>query len=95
MKMAIALVLLFGFLASQSAHAADSTWQHAHWVIIVTIIDRTTGERLRQTQIESPELEFDDPARCKSIIRKVHPTPSANLTAVLTCQRVAPANSYL
>jgi hypothetical protein len=95
MKMAIALVLLFGFLVGQCAHAAESNLRHPHWVIIATIIDRATGERLKQTKLGGPELKFDDPAQCKSIIRKVHPTPSEHVTAVLTCRKVAPAESYL
>jgi len=65
-----------------------------HWVIIATIIDRTTGEQLGQTKLTDPELVFHDPVQCKSIIRKVHPITSANVTAVLTCLKVGPA-SYL
>ena len=93
MKMTIALVLLFGFLVSQSAHAAESNLRHPHWVIIATIIDRATGERLKQTKLGGPELKFDDPAHCKSIIGKVHPIPSEHVTTVLTCRKVAPAES--
>jgi hypothetical protein len=92
MKMAIALVLLFGFFVSQRAHAAESTSRHSHWVIIATIIDRTTGEQLGQTKLGDPALVFDDPAQCKSIIRKVHPITSANVTAVLTCLKVGRAS---
>jgi hypothetical protein len=40
-------------------------------------------------------MEFDDPAQCKSIIDKVHPITSENVTAVLTCRKIAPADSYL
>jgi hypothetical protein len=94
MKMAIALVLLFGFLVSQFAHAEESNLRRPHWVIIATIIDRTTGEQLGQTKLGDPELVFDGPAQCKSIIRKVHPITSANVTAVLTCLKVGPS-SYL
>jgi|HubBroStandDraft_2_1064218.scaffolds.fasta_scaffold72134_2 hypothetical protein len=92
MKMAIAL--LFGFLVSQCAHAEESNLRRPHWVIIATIIDRTTGEQLGQTKLTDPELVFHDPVQCKSIIRKVHPITSANVTAVLTCLKVGPA-SYL
>jgi hypothetical protein len=95
MKMAIALVLLYGFLVSQYAHAAESTRQHPHWVIIATVIDRTTGKQLGQTRLGGSELEFDDPAQCNSIIDKVHPITSEHLTAVLTCREVAPVDSYL
>ena len=92
MKMAIAL--LFGFLVSQCAHAEESNLRRPHWVIIATIIDRTTGEQLGQTKLGNSGLVFDDPAQCKSIIRKVHPMTSANVTAVLNCLKVGPA-SYL
>jgi hypothetical protein len=95
MKLAIALVLLVGFLLSQYAHAAESNMRHPHWVVIATIIDRTTGEQLGQTKLGDPKLVFDDPARCKSIIRQVHPMTSANVTAVLTCWKIGPAESDL
>ena len=95
MKMAIASVLLFEFLVNQCAHAAEPNWRHPHWVIIATLIDRATGERLKQIRRGAPELKFDDPARCKSIIGKVHPTPSEHVTAVLTCRKVEPAEAYL
>ena len=95
MKLAIALVLLVGFLVSQYAHAVESNMRHPHWVIIATLIDRATGERLKQIKLGGPELKFDDPAHCKSIIGKVHPTPSEHVTAVLTCRKVAPAEAYL
>jgi hypothetical protein len=95
MKIAIALVLLFGVLVGQCAPAEQSNSRHPHWVIIATMIDRTTGERLDQAKLGGPELEFDDPAQCQSIVRKVHPIPSANVAAVLTCRKVAAVESYL
>jgi hypothetical protein len=91
MKMAIALGLLFGFSVSQCADAAESNWRHPHWVIVATLIDRTTGERLRQTKLGGPELVFDDLVQCRSIVHKVHPTPSEHVTAILTCRKVAEA----
>jgi hypothetical protein len=39
MKMAIALVLLFGFLVSQAV-AAESSLLHPRWVIVATLVDR-------------------------------------------------------
>jgi hypothetical protein len=95
MKIPIALVLLFGFLVSQCAHAEESNSQHAHWVIIATIIDRTTGKRLDQATLGGPELQFDDPAQCKSVIDKVHLTSSEHVTTVLTCRKVERTEAYL
>lgn len=89
MRMAIVWVLLLGFLDSRCAHAAESNSLHPHWVIIATIIDRTTGERLKQTQLGGSDLEFDDLTKCRSVIEKVHPTTSANVTAILTCRQVS------
>jgi hypothetical protein len=90
MKMAIALVLLFGFLVSQ-AYAAESSLLHPHWVSVATLVDRATGERLKQIKLGGPELVFDDLVRCKSIVGKVHPSPSEHVTAILTCRKVAEA----
>jgi hypothetical protein len=46
--MAIALVLLWGLLVSQCGHAEEAKSPGPQWVIVVTIIDLTTGERLKE-----------------------------------------------
>jgi hypothetical protein len=46
MKVAMALVLLWGLLAGQSVGAEQVKISHPHWVIISTIIDLTTGRPL-------------------------------------------------
>jgi hypothetical protein len=81
-----ALVLLIG----QRVRAEEAKAGRTHWVIILTIIDRTTGERLRQSKLGGTELEFDDLSTCKSIMDRVQPTPTEHLSAVLSCQSVEP-----
>lgn len=82
-----ALVLLI----VQRVHAEEAKAGRAHWVIILTIVDRATGERIRQTKLGGTELEFDDLSTCKSILNQVQPTPTEHLSAVLSCQSVEPA----
>jgi hypothetical protein len=81
-----ALVLLI----VQRVHAEEAKPGRTRWVIILTTIDRTTGERLRQSKLGGTELEFDDLSTCKSIVDRVHPTPTEHLSAVLSCQSVEP-----
>jgi PAS domain S-box-containing protein len=64
--------------------------QQSHWVIIATIIDRTTGKPIRESKLGGPELEFDDPVRCKAVIDQAHPTPTDRAATVLTCRKVQP-----
>jgi hypothetical protein len=35
-----------------------------------------------------PELEYDDPIKCKSIVVRVGPIPRGNLALALTCRKV-------
>jgi hypothetical protein len=88
----IALVLMFGLLAGQYAYA-DAPVQHPSWVIIATVIDRTTGERVQQSELQDSELEFDDPAKCKAIVAMVHPVQSGDFATVLNCRKVERAYS--
>ena len=79
-----ALVLLI----VQRVHAEEAKPGRTRWVIILTIVDRTTGERVRQSKLGGTELEFDDLSACKSIMEQVHPTPTEHASAVLSCQSV-------
>ena len=88
MKWTIPLVLLCGLLVSMCAHADDAKGTHPRWVIVLTVTDLTTGARFEQGEL-NPELEFDDPIKCKSIVARVGPIPTrANFTLALTCRKV-------
>ena len=88
MKTAIVFVLLFGLLIGQCAHAEGPRVQRSHWVIIATIIDRTTGQQIKQGRLEGSDLEFEDKTSCQSILDKVAPIPSDFFKVVLTCHKV-------
>jgi hypothetical protein len=88
MKPMVAAGLLCGLLVAQYAHAEKQGPQRSRWVIIATIIDRDTGEQLREVKLGGPELEFDDPVKCRAIIDRAHPAPTDRTAAVLTCRQV-------
>jgi len=88
MKMATAFVVLSGFLAGQVAHAEQPDSPRPRWIIVATIIDRTTGQQLGQSKLGGPELEFEDAARCKSMLEKLHPVENEHVGAVLTCEKL-------
>jgi hypothetical protein len=88
MKMAMALVL-FGLLVGQFAQAEEPDPQRPHWIIVVTVVDRDTGQPLQQSKLGGPELEFESAAHCKSILEKIEPFKSEQLATVLTCRKEA------
>ena len=88
MKIPLILVLTFGLLAVQYTHADEAKLGHPRWVIILTIMDRTTGERVRQAKLGGAELEFNDLSECKKIVDKVTAPETERTTSVLTCQKV-------
>ena len=87
MKTATTILVLSALLASRLAHAEDPDSQHPRWVIIATIIDRTTGQPLQQNVLEDPELQFEDAARCKSILDRIHPVEPQGVAIVLSCRK--------
>jgi hypothetical protein len=87
MRAAISLVLLFGLLVNVCAYSDNAKVTQSRWIIILTIIDRTTGTQLERIELD-PRLEFDDPTQCESILARVGPIPSGeNFSAVLTCRK--------
>ena len=88
MKLMVAAGLVCGMLVAQYSHAEKQRPQRSRWVIIATIIDRDTGEQLRETKLGGAELEFDDPVECRAIIDLAHPAPTDRTAAVLTCREV-------
>ena len=88
MKTAMVFVLLFGWLIGQRVHAEAPTVQRSPWVIFVTVVDRTTGQQIKQGRLEGSDLEFEDRTSCQSILDKVAPIPSDFFKVVLTCHKV-------
>jgi hypothetical protein len=95
MKLAIALVVLFGFLAGQCVRAKESKIPHPQWRIFVTIIDRTTGRQLHQSKLTDHALVFDDPGACNSIIARVGPIGDTHTIVVLTCRQAGSTEADL
>ena len=91
----VAVALLSGLLVGQAAHAEPAKIQRPYWVIMATIIDLKTGQPLEQGQLEGRELEFDDPAKCQSVVDRIHPIATDRVTAVLACSRLGPAEESL
>ena len=88
MKWTIPLVLLCGLLVSMCAQANDAKGTHPRWVIVLTVTDTTTGELLEKRELD-PELEYDDPIKCESIVARVGPIhTSGNLALALTCRKI-------
>ena len=88
MKLAMAIALACAWTCCQNAQGNQVQIARSHWVIIATLIDRTTGERLQQRRLPGSELEFDDAASCKSVVDKVSPVHDDHITVVLTCRKV-------
>jgi hypothetical protein len=81
------LIVLGGLLLGHLTQAREVQMQRPHWFIVITVIDRRTGQKLKQSSITDPGLEFDDPAECQLILSQVHPVQSDHFTTVLTCQK--------
>jgi hypothetical protein len=88
MKTAAVLLVLSGLLAGTVARVEEPDSQRPCWVIVATIVDRTTGQPLQQGVLGGPELEFEDAAGCNSILDRIHPVEVEAVAVILTCRRL-------
>jgi hypothetical protein len=86
----ICALMLCAFSVSQYVRAEEPDISKPRWVIIVTVIDRTTGKAIVQTALAGPEFEFDSAAECNFILQKVHPAPDEQIALILKCSKVGP-----
>ena len=87
MPRAIAFLLLFGVVLNVYSQAAQAQIARPHWIIILTITDRSTGARIERRELDA-NSEFDDSRDCKSLVANVGPIPASDhFRAVLTCRK--------
>jgi len=90
MKLAwIRALVLCAFGVSQYVRAEQPDISSPRWVIIATVIDRTTGKPVLRTQLTGRELEFGSAAECNFILQRIHPPPDEHLVMILKCSKVA------
>jgi hypothetical protein len=88
MKSMIGLVFGWGLLVSLWAHADGAEISRPFWVIVVTVTDKTTGERTKWEEIVS-DLRFNDRAQCELIVTQAGSICDGHdLATVLTCRQI-------
>ena len=87
-KTATVLIVVSALLAGQSVRAEEPDSQRPRWVIVATVVDRTTRQPLQQGVLEGPELKFEDAAHCKSILDRMHPVVPEGVAVILTCRKL-------
>jgi hypothetical protein len=85
----IRALVLCAFGVSQYVRAEEPDIASPRWVIIATVIDRTTGKPILRTQLTGRQLEFGSAAECKFILQRIHPAPDEHLATILKCSKVA------
>ncbi|HUN74943.1 MAG TPA: hypothetical protein VMU40_10545 [Steroidobacteraceae bacterium] len=89
MKLEILTGLLCGMLAGQPVAELPKI-EHPHWVIVATIVDRSTGTPLEESQIVGPGMQFDSLGQCQAMVHKAGTVLTDRLAMVLTCVQVGP-----
>jgi hypothetical protein len=94
-KVLIELLVMVGLVVGTFARAEEPNGGHPqHWVIVATIIDRTTGKQRTEDQVGGPEMEFTGSAACESMLNRLRQVDTELATAVLTCrQKLEPPTS--
>jgi hypothetical protein len=85
----IRALVLCAFCVSQYVRAEEPDISSPRWVIIATVIDRTTGKPILRTQLTGGELKFGSAAECNFILQRIRPPPDEHLVMILKCSKVA------
>jgi hypothetical protein len=80
--------VLCAFGVSHTVRAEEQDISTPRWVIVATVIDRTTGKPILRTPL-SGELEFGSAAECNFILQRIRPAPDEHIAMILKCSRVA------
>jgi hypothetical protein len=81
------LLALYGLTVGQPSHIVDREISRPHWVIMATVVNRHTGQPVKQGKLEGSALAFDDRATCESILELIGPIVNDNFEVLLTCTR--------
>jgi hypothetical protein len=95
MKFTMAIALSCARMLCQYTQGNEVQVARPRWVIIATIIDQVTGERVKQQRLPGTELQFDDAASCKAVLDEVSPVHDERLVVELTCRKVVPTEGNL
>jgi hypothetical protein len=88
MKMIIAMTVLCGLLPAQRVADAPKI-ERPHWIVVATLINRSTGQLLDQSPIAGRGMHLTSD-QCRRILNQVQPAPNDQVAVVLTCERVGP-----
>jgi len=88
MMMTIAMAVLCGLLPGQRIVDAPKI-ERPHWVVVATLINRSTGQLLGQSPIAGPGMQLTSD-QCTRILSQVEPTQNDRVAVVLTCEKVGP-----
>jgi len=93
MKMTIAMAVPCGLLPAQRVADAPKI-ERPHWVVVATLINRSTGQLLGQSPIAGRGMQLTSD-QCTRILKQVEPAHNNQGAVVLTCERVGPAEVEL
>jgi len=88
MKVTIAMAVLSGLPPAHPVADAPKI-ERPHWVVVATVINRSTGELLGQSAIAGRGMHLTSD-QCRRILNQVEPAPNDQVAVVLTCERVGP-----
>jgi len=87
-KMTIAMAVLWGLLPAQRGADAPKI-ERPHWVVVATLINRSTGQLLGQSPIAGRGMQLTSD-QCTRVLSRVKPAQNDRVAVVLTCEKVGP-----
>jgi len=93
MKMTMAMAVLCGLLPAQQV-AEEPKIERPHWVVVATLINRSTGQLLGQSPIAGRGMQLTSD-QCTRLLNQVEPSHNDRVAVVLTCEKVGPPEMEL
>jgi hypothetical protein len=91
----ICALVLYAFAVGRYVPAEEPDTSRPRWVIIATVIDRSTGKPIGERELEGRELEFDSAAQCNLVLQKVQPVSNEHVAVILKCSKAAAPEEIL
>jgi hypothetical protein len=91
----ISALVLCAFAVGQYVPAEEPDSSRPRWVIIATVIDRSTSKPIGEKELAGRELEFDSAAQCNFVLQKVQAVSNEHVAVILKCSKVAAPGEIL
>jgi hypothetical protein len=95
MRFSMAIASICACTLCQYTYGENVQIPRPYWVIVATLVDLKTGERVLEQHLPGTQLQFENAASCESVIHRVPPVRDEGVAISLSCRKAGPAEADL